>query len=227
MKKIYLALILLLIPTPNAQAAFILSSAIVDFNKNSKQQDIELISQGQESDYIITQVYEVQNPGLANEKHVEIKNPEDAGILVTPDKTILPPGGRKNMRFVLLRDADDSEHIYRVIIKPVINDVSSNSKMALKVLIGYEALVIVRPLNPAPNLTGNRTGNKITFKNSGNTNVILQSGEQCVDPVEKKDCKPLPLTRIYPGQETSMELPFSTTATYFIWDGEKLEKKEF
>ncbi|MBL0317688.1 MAG: hypothetical protein IPP74_00020 [Alphaproteobacteria bacterium] len=68
-------------------------------------------------------------------------------------------------------------------------------------LVGYEALVILRPQNPHPDLIAKRVGNTIEFTNKGNTNVLLQSGQQCESAGH---CKELTISRIYAGQSWSV-----------------------
>src|SRR6185369_15429223 len=100
-------------------------------------------------------------------------------LLVTPDKTVLAGNGRRILRFVLLRDLDDKEHVYRVAIKPVIRGVENDNKLGLKILVGYEALVIMRPAVPMPAYSATRNGNLVEVTNTGNTGILFQNGQQC------------------------------------------------
>lgn len=200
-----------------AHAEFIISSAILEFNaRGPSQQDIELVSRSEARDYIVSEVSQILNPGLATERREVVKDAQQGGLLVTPDKTILAPGSRKLLRFVLLRKPDAQEHIYRVTIKPVIKGVDNTDKVGLKVLIGYEALVIVRPANPAPAYTVVRSGRSLRVTNTGNTNILFQNGQQC--PASEKCALP-PAFRVYPGEEAQVELPLDRSVAYTVWDG--------
>lgn len=207
-----------------ARAEFLVSSAIMEFTGDGpKQQDIELISRSSESDYIVTEVSEIVHPGLADEKRVELTDPEEGWLLVTPDKSILTGGTRKVLRFVLLKTPDEQEHIYRVAVKPVINEMTSTSKVGLKVLIGYEVLVIIRPAAIAPAYEAKRDGKILTVSNTGNTNVLLQNGKQCED----EKCPLPPARRVYPGETARIELPSAAAVSYSVWDGKTNIEKKF
>jgi P pilus assembly chaperone PapD len=207
-----------------ARAEFIVSSAIIEFTGDGpRQQDIELISRAKDNDYIVSEVSEILNPGAANESRRLIEDPAEAGLLVTPDKTILVAGSRKVLRFVLLKSPDEREHIYRVSVKPVIKGVQNNAKMGLKILVGYEVLVIVRPAAMQPFYNAHRAGKVFSVTNTGNTNILFQNGKQCV---QVNDCKLAQVMRVYPGQTDTVTLPLDRAVTYSIWNGkDTIEKR--
>lgn len=224
MKKI-IFLAWLIMFAPPAKADFVLNSAILEFNKDKPpQQDVEVVSRSDKNDYVVAEISEVLSPGLADERRTVITNPLNSRLLVTPNKTVLAAGGRKTIRFVLLKPLDDKEHIYRVAIKPVIKGLDNQSIVGLKVLIGYEVLVILRPLQPNPSYNAIRNGNRFTAANTGNTNILFQNGQQCGDTAT---CKVPPVLRIYPGQTGSVDLPFGTKVIYSVWDGATSSEKEF
>ena len=202
-----------------ARAEFVITSAIIEFTKDTpSQQDIEIVSRGRDSDYVVAEVTEVLRPGASDETRVPIVDMRKSRLLVTPDRMILAGGNRKIIRFVLLKPLDDQEHIYRVAIKPVIKGIENNSKVGLKILLGYEVLVILRPASMAPRYTVKRDGNRITLTNSGNTNIVLQNGQQCV---ATNNCVMPPTLRAYAGQVISETLPQALPVTYTIWDGQQ------
>jgi P pilus assembly chaperone PapD len=227
MRRVILSLILALVP-PLAHAEFSITSAIVEFTQDGpRQQDIELVSRSDGNDYIVSEVYEVMNPGEANEERRLVKDPTTSMLLVTPDRTVLAGNGRRILRFVLLRDLDDKEHVYRVAIKPVIKGVDNDHKVGLKILVGYEALVIMRPAVPMPAFSARRDGKMVEVANTGNTGILFQNGQQCVpgENEDKKMCKLPPAVRIYAGQRAKIELPRAAPVTYSIWDGRKSDIK--
>lgn len=208
-----------------ACAEFILNSAIVEFNSAGQaQQDIEIISRSQDSDYIESETYEIIHPGAADERRVRVEDPAQGGILVTPDKMIVPANGRRVLRFVLLRDLDEHEHIYRVAVKPVIKGVKNTSPVGLKILVGYEALVIIRPEVIRPSFIFRREGKTLHVMNTGNVSIILQSGRQCPVGVDGAQCKTTPAARIYAGAQTQVELPLAAPLAYTVWDGIKTQE---
>lgn len=223
--RFFICFVLLFVFPVISHAEFIISTAILEFTHDGpKQQDIELISRSLGSDYIEAEINEVLNPGSLNESRVLIENPAESGILVTPDKTILNGRGRKTLRFVVMKDLDDREHIYRVAVKPVIKGVESNETVGLKVLIGYEVLVIIRPSQINPSYQAKRVGSKMMIKNDGNTNILFQNGQQC-SPEEK--CKMPPVIRVYAGETIEADLPIDKPVSYSIWDGKKTIEKKF
>ena len=225
MPKPFLAIFILLISLSfPAKAEFMVSSAIVEFTPATPhQKDIEVISVSPTDDYLATEVYELTNPGKPDEKRQLIEDTAKSKLLVTPNKTILQGKSRKVMRFVLLTEPDEKEHIYRVVIKPVINELENTDKIGLKILVGYEVLVIIRPKEISSDYKITRAGNKLTATNNGNSNILLQSGRQC----QNTECKAPPITRIYPGTTEVIELPFSTAVEYSVWDGKTNKDVKF
>lgn len=216
--------LLIIIVAPSAKAEFIISSAIVEFTSDGpQQQDVELVSRSKDNDYIVTEVSEIKNAGTKNESRELVEDPASGMLLVTPDKTILSAGGRKLLRFMLLKAPDAVEHIYRVAIKPVIKGVDNKSKIGLKVLIGYEVLVIVRPANAVATYNAARQGNVLTITNTGNTNVLFQNGKQCL----KDNCVMPQVVRVYPGQTNQVPLKFDQPVSYSVWDGKETIEKSF
>lgn len=216
------SVLLLLLSSP-AYAEFAMSEMIVDFGPDApRQHDIEIISQGKDTQYIATETNVVENPGLANEKREMVTDPQKSGLMITPNKMVLTAGARKQMRLLLLKPQSDTDQIFRLVVKPVIEGVDDNKqRLALKVLVGYEALVIVRPKDPKIDLTAVRKGNSLTLTNKGNTNANLQSGQQC--DATGSNCKEVNVTRIYAGQEWTTTLPhMDGAAKYQVWNGKEM-----
>lgn len=226
---ILISLSLGLVSPRQAIAEFAMSEMVIDFAEDSpRQHDIEIISQDKETQYIATETYVVENPTAPDEVRTPIANPQESGLVITPKKMVLPPGARKMMRFLLLQGVPEQEKIYRIVVKPVIQGVESDKqqKMALKILVGYEALVIVRPKASKVELTATRKGNSITITNSGNTNANLQSGVQC--DALGSDCQELGVARIYAGQSWTTSLPLSNgPVKYQVWNGKEMTEMTF
>jgi P pilus assembly chaperone PapD len=132
------------------------------------------------------------------------------------------------MRFLLINPTTDKDQVYRVVVKPVIQGVEEDKqqKMALKVLVGYEALVIVRPKDSKIDLQATRKDNTLTLTNNGSTNANLQSGQQC--DATGGDCKELNVTRIYAGQSWTTTLPHvEGQAKFQVWDGKEMKEMSF
>ena len=153
-------------------------------------------------------------------------NPDPAalGLLVTPQKMILEPGERRLVRIAAIAPRGAAERIYRVTVKPVIGDVSAAST-ALKILVGYDVLVIVRPSVMTGIVTGVRTGSRLDLTNAGTTNVELYDGKQC--DVRGTACTTLPARRLYAGAAWGQPIDPGRTVEYRVKIGDKVELKRF
>lgn len=211
-----------------ANAEFILSEMIVDVGQDApRQRDIEVVSQDKEVQYIATETNIVENPGLSSEKHILVTDPQKSGLLVTPNKMVLPAGARKTMRLLLLHPQGEKDEIYRLIVKPVIQGVEeTKNRMALKLLVGYEVLVIVRAKDGKIDVVAERKGNSLKLTNNGTTNANLQFGQQCDNT--GSNCKEINVTRLYAGQSWSTTLPYlDGQAKYQVFDGKEMKEMTF
>jgi len=229
-RTLIVSLLSFLLGSPNySYAEFAMSEVVIDFAEDSpRQHDIEIISQDKETQYIATETYVVNNPSAPDEVRTMITNPQDSGLVITPKRMVLPSGARKMMRFLLLNEVPEHEKIYRVVVKPVIQGVESDKqqKMALKILVGYEAIIIVRPKGSKVELAATRKGNSITLTNTGNTNANLQSGVQC--DALGGECRELAVARIYAGQSWTTSLPLPNgPVKYEVWNGKEMTEMIF
>ena len=214
-KLSFLFFILLSLAGIEAAANMELSNVIFHFEPGDPaRQDVEVFNPGDKPLYVEIIPSEVVNPGTPEERREVIKNPRDAGLLVTPNKLIVPPGASKMVRLVKLGNSP-KERVYRVSAKPVIGGLDADQS-GVKVMIGYELLAIVYPVVPEADLLVERTGRVLTVSNHGNANVLMREGFQCQQPEQPKDqCTPLPGRRIYPGNQWELELPYDLPVTYY------------
>ena len=126
---------------------------------------------------------------------------------------ILEPGQHHLVRIAALPGDTLREHVYRVTIKPVLGPIQSEHT-GLKVVIGYDVLVLVRPAQPAASVTATRAGRKLTFDNSGNVSVEVIDGRQC--NAAHAQCAQLPGKRLYPGASWTVDLPSDLPAEYTL-----------
>lgn len=185
-----------------AQASIVLSQVVVDFAADGKvAQDIEVSNDDKEVAYVAVTPFEIGAPGTPEERRTAIVDPEMGGLLVTPQRLILQPGERRTVRIAAIGARGAVDRIYRVTVKPVAGPVSA-SVSAIKLLVGYDVLVIQRPATPAARIVGSRTGDTLTLRNDGNTNAELYDGKVCAD----SDCHPVPSKRLYAGQSWSQPI---------------------
>lgn len=225
--------VLSLLMTTHAMAGIGISQAVVDFsNLQTQRYDIWVINDDTQRAYVAIEPAEIVHPGLANEKRVTEPDPEKRGLLVTPTRIVLEPRQRRIVRLVVLGKRN-AERIYRVKIHPVTAPVERNknqpppkrSGVGIKVLTGYDMLVIVRPANPVAKVNTQRHGHKLVFNNAGNTNALLLNGTQC--NASGKMCKNLPAMRLYAGASQTINTPYQTPVSYDVQAGVRRAKQKF
>lgn len=208
-----------------ASAEMVLSQVIVDFAPNAlPHQDIEVGNSGAQRIYVVAEPSEIVSAGKAEQQRVQIPDPQKLGLLVTPNRLILEPGERKLIRVAAIADRTDKERIYRIAVKPVVGDITASGS-GLKILVGYDVLVIFRPLTPRSAITAMRGTEALTLRNDGNTNVELFDGKQC--DTAGKNCTSLPPKRLYAGASWEQPLSRGAKVTYSIKTGETVEIQTF
>ncbi|MEC9346702.1 MAG: hypothetical protein VYB54_10770 [Pseudomonadota bacterium] len=208
-----------------AQANMSLNKVIVDIGASDQNRDdIEVTNAGKETLFIKVDPYEILNPGTEKEERVSYPSPRDLGILVSPNRMVLEPGQRKLLRIAVLDRPKATDRIYRVHIYPVTGEVTAE-RSGVKIVIAYDALVIVRPETPDVNIVAERQGRTISFRNAGNTAAMLMRGEQCAP--EGQPCEELPSQRLYAGNSWTTELPKDGAASWVVEVDETYTKREF
>lgn len=200
--------------TVPARADLVLSELIVELQPGKQvRNDVEIWNNSPERSYVALEPREILNPAQSSQSDRKDPDPQKLGLLVTPARMILEPGQRKLLRIATLSSDIDKEHVYRVTVKPVVGGVQS-SDTGLKVVIGYDVLVLVRPAQPAPRVTAVRKGRELTFANSGNVSVEVVEGRQCA--TSNAQCTQLPGKRLYPGASWTVDLPSDLPAQYVL-----------
>lgn len=229
------ALLLASLGIPSAQAAMSIDNAIVVFKPDGQtRKDVTIFNSDKEPLYVKVEILEITNPGTKDEKRELVKDPEKLSLLVTPNKLMIEPGGRKVVRLVNLARNPPAERVYRVNLVPVVGKVKvhnadeGETAMALKIVVGYQLLVLVAPADAKEGLDVQRNGNVATLRNTGSTNIQFFGGTQCPTPdAPEGECKPLPDHRLYPGNEWTVELPFDQPFVYQTMVLEKYQKRTF
>jgi P pilus assembly chaperone PapD len=231
-------------------AGMSLSQAIIHFEEGGERsRDIEVFNQGEETLYIRVIPSIIHHPGTEQEKREIYRNPREAGLLVSPQRLVIAPGGRKRIRFVRLdkplsqkTDSDQIAHakkapaiqvqdrVFRVLVKPEVGEVKS-SETAVKIVVAYEVLVLLQPSKATVDLKANLVGKSLHITNHGNTNVLLLEGHQCPKEQSLQDevnqCVKLGGKRIYAGNQWQVEVPYLTPVTYQISKGLENSIKTF
>jgi P pilus assembly chaperone PapD len=218
------ALVAALLPGA-AHAELVLSQLIVELQPGKQaRDDLEIWNNSPERTYVAVEPREIVNPSLSSQGERRDADPERLGLLVSPSRMILEPGSRKLVRLATLLPTSDRERVYRVTIKPVVGGVDAKDD-GLKILVGYDVLVLVRPAVPVPNINATRNGRKLTFKNNGNVSVELMSGKQC--DASHVRCTDLPGKRLYAGGVWTVELGSDGPAEYVLRSPGHADRKTF
>lgn len=197
-----------------ASADLVLSELIVELQPGKQvRDDVEIWNNSPERNYVSIEPREIVNPALSSQADRKDPDPQKLGLLVSPARMILEPGQRKLVRIATLSTDIEREHVYRVTVKPVVGGVQS-SDTGLKVVIGYDVLVLVRPAQPIAHVSAVRKGRELTFSNSGNVSVEVVDGRQCASA--HAACTELPGKRLYPGASWTVQLPSDLPAEYVL-----------
>jgi P pilus assembly chaperone PapD len=215
-----------------ARAELAADNLILDFaNPKVTRRDINLSNTGSEPTYVEVQVEEILT-GPGETRTTRTGTPDELGLLVTPNRLILAPGQRRPVRAVLLK-RPDVERVYQITMKPVVGDVlpdqapaPGKKSMNIKVLVGYQAIVFVRPAKVEEKLVASRQGRKLRFENAGDVSMLLDSGRQCATPeTAAASCAQLPSKRLRPGAAWEVALASDAPVSYTV-DAPSGQKQE-
>lgn len=217
---------LLLLAAATTQADMSLDRSILVFDTGSApRQDVEITNSGAENLYLETEILLVTAPGTEQETREQVLDPEAIELLVTPARMIVPPGARRLLRVVYLGEPPEVDRIYRVNVRPVVGPVEAEAT-AVKVIVAYQLLIIIRPEDPQPELVWQREGRQLEFSNRGNSNILLFNGVQC--PPTGGDCVDLNTARrLYAGNDWSLELPFDAPVEFTTGIGQRNVRQRF
>lgn len=197
-----------------AHAELVLSELIVELQPGKQiRDDVEVWNSSPERSFVSIEPREIIDPSLPSQSFLKDPDPEKLGLLVSPARMVLEPGQRKLVRIATLSTNWRREHVYRVTIKPVLGGIQSEDS-GLKVVVGYDVLVLVRPAQPQPNVIASRSGRKLTFRNMGNVSVEIIDGRQCNGGHAR--CTNLPGKRLYSGASWTVDLPADLPAEYTL-----------
>jgi len=218
------ALAAALFSVPSAAAAeIVLSQLVVDIGGKNTRGDVEIWNNDRERAYVVVEASEMLHPGTAGEQRVREPNPEKLGLLVTPNRLILEPGQRKLLRIAPIGPAPDRERVYRIEVRPTVGSIETNVT-GLKLLIGYDLLVLRRAAGAPVRLTGTRQGDQLVIRNEGNGSVELAAGKACKF---KTECRDLPGKRLYPGAEWRVDAAAGTSVDYAVIAPDGTSRKSF
>ncbi len=208
-----------------AQSSMRLDRNVVYFDPSDPdRQDVVVQNPDAEPMYLEVEVMQVADPGTPDEQLIKVRGARDAGLLVSPNKLVVPAGGRKLLRFVNLAGRGDEERIYRVNVTPKLGEIKARTS-AIKVLVAYQVLVIVAAEGRREELAAKRVDGELELSNLGNTNALLYRGVQCPDPSQldsaagsaaRENCATVQGTRLYPGNHWRPKLRYDTPVEFVV-----------
>lgn len=211
--------------TAPASAELILSQMVVELTLSSRTADVLVFNDADEKAYVLIEPAEVLSAGTPGEKRISNPDPRSSGLLLSSTRLILEPRQKRLLRLAATSIPDEKERIYRVVVKPVVGDVDAKES-GLKLLVGYEMLVMVRPARAGPiSIDARRTGSDITLTNLGAASIELMDGQRCLNA--KLKCTPLPAKRLYAGASWTQPVPSSEEVEYRVLSNGRVETLKF
>jgi P pilus assembly chaperone PapD len=197
-----------------AHGEIVLSQLVVELKAGkSVRQDIEVLNKDPNRAYVVAEPREIVDPGTSIEKSFTDPDPGKLGLLVSPSRMVLEPGQHKLIRFADVAPSPERERVYRVTVKPVIGGLETDES-GIKVLVGYDVLILVRPSKPEVKVSATRQGQKILWRNDGNVSVELTDGRQCRSATN--DCSSLPGKRLYAGASWQVDVEPDGPIEYLV-----------
>ncbi|MXO94806.1 fimbria/pilus periplasmic chaperone [Erythrobacter aquimaris] len=179
-------------------ANLVLDKVIIDFRSgDTTRGDIELLNDGGERLYVAIEPFEILHSGTDREERVALDLSEDADLFVSPRRLILEPGERRQLRIALLGQRPAVERVFRVRVRPVVGQVTSEED-GLKLLVGYDTLVLVRPERTSGSVEIVKDESSITLVNRSNSSFEYFKGRAC--QINTENCDDLPPNRLHPGE---------------------------
>ncbi len=224
----------MLFAVTQAHAQLSVNRSVIEFTASTKVQDIEILNPGDFKLYLDMKVARIENPELETPTRVELEDARTADVIVSPAQLLLQPGQRKRVRIIMRKPAKHKDQVYRLAIKPYTGklevDTAGGDKKssAIKVLVGYDLLLLSRPVDADPTVNVARNNETIVFENKGNTNVLLRRIEQCNS--DKSECIEIQPNRLYAGEVYKVKLPKSGSASQYpihVWQSIGLENAKF
>lgn len=194
--------------TSRATAEIVLDRLVVELQPGKAgKQDVVIWNDAPDRAYVEIKPSRIVGPGSGSQERVNYPDPRDLELLVSPRRLILEPGQQKFMRIADLGKDDSEERVYRVTVEPVVDESDPNE--GLRMLVGYDMLVLVRPKTPTFQISASRSGTKLVVRNLGNASVELLNIRQCTT---KFECNDSPGGRIYAGIERTFDVALDRSA---------------
>ncbi|WP_372780813.1 molecular chaperone [Litorivivens sp.] len=209
---------LTMLSAPPLNAEITLDQSVIDVIAGStRRADFHVYNRGDSTQSVQIEVYKVLFPGQPEEQRVTLSNPREMGMIATPRQFDVEPQGRRKVRLSFLGIPEDTDAIYRVVVKPrqIATPKDDQKAPIVSIVFNYEVLAVYRPPSPVSALEFSHTNNGLTFTNTGNSNFLLYVGRECRSK-QAPDCKVLPTKRIYAGASHTYMIDDDTRHVSFL-----------
>jgi len=192
--------------TATASAGITLDSMQAYLAPNRSTGELTVYNMSPTTAYVRVDVIEMTVKG--EELNAEPSELEKA-LLASPNRLIVPAGGRQVVRLIALGERD-RERYFRVRFVPVTpkkadgfaisdedeSDASKAIHAQLNIQVGYGARVVVAPRSPrfATRIVPVQDGNEI--RNDGDSTIYLSKHRSCLRA--SRECRDLPVDRVDP-----------------------------
>jgi len=155
--------------------------ASLTFKKRYQDIQVQNAESGKgDTAYVSISIYRVNHPGMPDQSFTKLDdNPYKIGLIVTPNKMVIPSGQMRIARVLYIGKPVDADVLYEVKFTPVsgnlvaIGQDKTNIAAGVELVIAYGVGILVRPVDLNPNVTAVRDGKKVTLSNTGNTTVSI------------------------------------------------------
>jgi P pilus assembly chaperone PapD len=173
--------------------------------ENANKNQFKIFSKSDKTQYLKVYVAQVVNPATPQEHETPISIMSGTGIIASPQKIILPPGGEHTVRVRSL-STPNKEILYRVYVEPVTaedSEYKENNAASVGINLTWGVLVYSPPASPISNLSVNIKNG--TLENTGNIHTWVKDISLCSGSTPDTCRKTKVEKSLYP--DLSMPLP--------------------
>jgi P pilus assembly chaperone PapD len=196
----------------SSHAQLSVNKSILELTNSERTEIVRLTNTGEDTFYINVNLHEIIEPAISDTNSRELNNPVEDGVLVHPRQLILEPGQTRSVKVVVTEPVESVDRVFRLNIKPLAGDAlpqgASQQAAGVRILLGYELLVLARPDKLQPNIELHRGDDHVVLQNLGNTSVLLRKISACKHA--DSFCADLKPNRLYPNESHRIDLPMGT-----------------
>ena len=215
-RRIMATAIVAMAGTVPAVAQIAVHPVIIDLPPEDLQRaDFTVENPTSERVFVAVEPARIDAPGSEAETRVALGDPQQLGLLASPPRMILEPGERRFVRVAALTPPGEADRVFRVAVKPVTGDVTGEQS-GLKILVGYDLLVIQRPANPTLTIDWENSAEQVVIRNNGNSNAQLINGRACKPDQPEESCTKVASARLYAGNAITVAKGAGEVVTFDV-----------